>query len=388
MHRYRPLAFAAIAAVMVIGLTVILAGCGKKADRSTRSDTVVAEVNGKKITNGDLLKILKDQDARSGGRVLNYLIIRQLVRQDAEQRGIKVTKAEIQARLDSMGDDVLATAGKTLQQWIADSGQTEAEVEDNISYQLLEAKLVLTPEQRKEFFEKNKETLQRSLPRNNESVIYRRIVVATKPEAEALRAQLTAKDSKADFAKLAEEKSLDPMNRDRGGMVGWAVKGKLDPPDPALEKVLFSLKPGEVSEPLPFAPQVPEEAKVTPPERWQIVKVEKHIAPHPITMEDNAYAIEEMMIQDPQFQPQLQQFLMNLQSKATIQIEDPTYKPLGEMYAQVRKQTQQAAPRMPGAAGGEAPRPQAPQGGQERRPQAPQGGQAQPPAGQAPAQTK
>lgn len=377
MHKHRPLAFAAIVGLVALGLAVIIAGCGKKkGGSSTASGAVVAQVNGKPITNGDLVKILKEQDARNGGRVLDYLIVRQLVRQEAEKRGVKVTQEEIKARLTSMQDDVLATSGKTIEQWIADSGQNDAEVQDNISYQLLEAKLVLTDADKKKFFEENKKLLEQSLPRNSESVIYRRIIVATKPEAEALRAQFTAKDSKADFAKLAAEKSLDPMTRTRGGMAGWAVKGKLDPPDPALEQALFSLKPGEVSQPLPFKTQVPEGVTMTPPERWQIVKVDKRIAPHAVTMEDNAYAIEEMMMQDPRFQPQMQQFLMNLQMKANIQIEDPTYKPLGDMYEQARKQReqmQQSAPQMPGA-GGAAPMPQ--------------GGAAPPPAGRAPAGPK
>jgi parvulin-like peptidyl-prolyl isomerase len=379
MRKYRPLIFAAIAGLVAIGLAVIVAGCGKKGAGSTSSGAVVADVNGKPITNAELTEALKEQDLSNGGRMLSSLIIRQLVRQEAQRRGIKVTKEEIQARLDAMQDDVMATLGKTVQQWIADSGQTQAEVEDNISYQLLEAKLVLTDADKKKFFEENKDLLKRSLPRNNESVIYRQIVVATKPEAEALRAQLMAKDSKADFAKLAEEKSLDPMTRTRGGMAGWAVKGMMDPPDPALEKVLFSLKAGEVSEPLPFTPPAAPGANVTPPERWEIVKVEKRVAPHAMTMEENAYAVEEMMMRDPRFQPQMQQFLMNLQSKANIQIKDPIYKPLGDMYEQMRKQReqmQQTAPRMPGAAGGEA------------MPQAPQGGPEQPPAGRAPAKTK
>jgi parvulin-like peptidyl-prolyl isomerase len=50
-----------------------------------------------------------------------------------------------------------------------------------------------------------------------------------------------------DFAEMAKEYSEDPNTKNKGGDLGWLKKGSLREP---MEEVVFSLKPGEVSEPL------------------------------------------------------------------------------------------------------------------------------------------
>ncbi len=83
-----------------------------------------------------------------------------------------------------------------------------------------------------------------SVPRETEQVHARHILVNTEAEAKAIRQQLLAG---ADFAALAKKSSIDPGTKDKGGDLGWFGRGVMDP---AFEKAAFSLKVGEISEPV------------------------------------------------------------------------------------------------------------------------------------------
>jgi parvulin-like peptidyl-prolyl isomerase len=318
-------------------LAVCVAGCGREKKEA------VARVNQQPITQRQLWEALERADnGEAGRRTLDALIVRQLVRQEARKRDIEVSAEELARRMEGLKDYILAATGKDFQTWLDETGQTEDEVAGRISVQVLTGKLVLTPDDRERFFEQNKERLA-DLPHNNESVIYREIVVASREEADAVREQLleSASDgvvSGSDFAEVAEARSLDPLSARRGGMAGWTVKGKSS--DPNLEEALFDLEPGHIGEPIPVrsaeAQAEPSEgesgAQEQQPRFWRIVMVEKYIPPHEITLEDNADVIEEWMLNDPQFQLQLQEFFTNLRARADIEILAPRYRSLGERY--------------------------------------------------------
>jgi parvulin-like peptidyl-prolyl isomerase len=330
-------------------------------------------VEGKPITHEQLYQALESQDnGQAGKQALESLIVRQLIREEANKRGIKADTKELQSRIDGLKDYILAGTGKGYAAWLGDTGQTEQDVADRVTMQVLTARLVLTDQDRKQFFEANKEKLK-DVPHNNESAIYRQIVVATKSDADAIHSELmkTAGGkpvSDEQFAKVADEKSIDPMTRGRGGMRGWWIKGKGsgmgEKPDAQLEKALFSLKAGELSQPLPYirpTPPAPKGQTAPPqPEQWQIVMVDKHITPHPIALEENQDVIEDWMLNDPRYQYQVQQFFENLRSKAKIEVVSPRYKSVQEEYQkrnEMRQKMQQQAPAMgmPQAPGGAAP---------------------------------
>ncbi len=347
-------------ALLVVLAGLIVAGCGgKKAD-----DAVVARVNGDAITRAEVVKVLEQQDS---GAALEGLIARQLVRQKAKERGITASKEEIERRLGAMSDYVLAESGQNLDQWLVEHGQTLDDLQQAVSLQVLTSKLIIPESEKKKFFEANKARLQ-DLPHNNESVIYRRIVLGTKAEAEAVKKMLDGK-ADPDIAKVAADKSLDPMTRPRGGMAGWMVKGRSVAEDKDLEKVLFSLKPGTISDPLPFQPMAMTQSGA--PDQWQVVSVVKHIPAHPLRLEDNEDQIESALLSPPQGEAQpanmqlyaeAQQFFQDMQTKARIEILSPRYKALDERYKQQREAAEKmktmGGPEMPGGVpGGAAPAP-------------------------------
>jgi hypothetical protein len=243
---------------------------------------------------------------------------------------------------------------------LEESGQTEEEVRERLSVQILTGKLVITDTDRKQYFEKNQDRLK-DLPHNNDSVIYRQLILTTKDEADAVHKELAAKVKEGliagtDFAAIAKEKTLDPNGRQSGGIGGWVVKGKgMDKP---LEETLFKLKPGQLSDVMEVVPPTAPGEKLpegmAQPRFYRIVMVEKRITPGALTIENNADIIEEWMMSDPQYQQQFGEFITNLRAKADIQIVSPRYKALGEAYKRGREQREQRLQESGGQPGGPA----------------------------------
>lgn len=340
-----------IALIVIICAAIVascVAGCGRE------EPEVIARVGNDPITQQQLWKALEKADNGEAGRqTLDALIVRRLIRQEAAKRDIEVSREELESRMEGLKDYILAATGKDFETWLEDSGQTEEDIASRISVQILTGKLVLTDEDREKFFEENKDRLA-DLPHNNESVIYREIVVGSEEEAEAVRKELLDSASQGvvsgeQFAEVAEARSLDPFSARRGGMAGWMVKGKSS--DPRLEEVLFAVEPGQISEPIPFetasepddqeSAESEESAEEKGPEYWRIVMVEKHVTPHEMTLEDNADIIEEFMLDDPRFQAQLQEYFTNMRARADIEILAPRYKSLAEAYRAGREAREQ-----------------------------------------------
>jgi len=77
-----------------------------------------------------------------------------------------------------------------------------------------------------------------------EEVWARHILVADEATAKDISAQLAAG---ADFASLAAKYSIDTGSKDKGGDLGWFPRGKMIA---EFEKTAFSLKVGEISQPI------------------------------------------------------------------------------------------------------------------------------------------
>lgn len=361
--------FAFPLALMVLA-SITLAGCGGK----KKDDNVLARVNKQPITKTQLYQELEQaNNGETARQTLDSLIVRQLIREEARSRNIEVSQEDLNRRIEGMKDYILAMSGKDWQAWLDETGQTEEEIRERLTIQLLTTKLVLTDTDREKYFEQNNARLK-DMPHNNDSVIFRQIIVATKEEAEAVRKELAGKVkegkvSGADFAAVAKERTLDPNGRETGGIGGWVVKGKSA--DKSLEQVLFALNPGQVSDVLEVVPPTAQGAKTPPasqtPHFYRIVMVEKRVTPGKLTLENNADIIEEWMMSDPQYQSQFSEFIANLRAKADIQIDSPRYRSLGEAYKRGREQREQRLNALgktgPGAPATRMPAPAAPSQG-------------------------
>lgn len=92
--------------------------------------------------------------------------------------------------------------------------------------------------------EKVYNALTADLPKEEEKVWARHILVATEEEAKAVIDRLN-KDE--DFGALAAELSTDPGSKDNGGDLGWFGKGVMDPD---FEAGTYALEIGQISQPV------------------------------------------------------------------------------------------------------------------------------------------
>ncbi|MBI3538173.1 MAG: peptidylprolyl isomerase [Chloroflexi bacterium] len=91
---------------------------------------------------------------------------------------------------------------------------------------------------------KLQEQLAEQVAKSAEQVNVRHILVKTYDEAAKVIERLKKGE---DFAKLAQELSLDTGSKEKGGDLGWALRGTFVP---EFDEVAFALKPNEISQPV------------------------------------------------------------------------------------------------------------------------------------------
>lgn len=139
--------------------------------------------------------------------------------------------------------------------------------------------------------------------KGKEQIKVAHILVKSEKEANDLKNKL---NKGADFAKLAEESSLDKASATNGGVIGYIVLNQLGQLVPEFEKKAFALKVNEVSTP------------VKTDYGWHIIKVlEKK--PVPIPTKDEA----KMTIDNVLAAEILKKYISDLEAKADLKIMLP-----------------------------------------------------------------
>lgn len=215
-----------------IALSLVLA-CGS----GSSDDGWVAQVDGVNVPTATLRKLVDERmddspDARRGDVVseaLNLLVTQQAALNRAEKLGVKVSEADLTARLRQLhGDD-----WKDDDPAYRDLVRREMIV-DRVALVDLAPRARVSDSELHAYFEEHKAEYAQP-----ERVQIRQIVVPEKAKAEQLRAEL---EKGADFAKLARENSIAP-EAPSGGELPPFARGQL----PEAFDRAFELMPGRLS---------------------------------------------------------------------------------------------------------------------------------------------
>jgi peptidyl-prolyl cis-trans isomerase C len=221
--RQRPIAFAAIAALLFV--LPAASGCSKNSSSeapASASDPVIARVNGVDIKQSDLALAEEDVGADMQAaspeakreHLISYLADIIMVTQAADKKNL-ADNPDFKRRLAFLRSKLLM--GYELQQ---------------------EAKTALTDEALKQTYDEAVKSMS-----GQEEVHARHILVEGEDEAKAIIEQLKGG---ADFATLAKEKSKDPGAAE-GGDLGYFTKDQMVP---EFADVAFKMYPGQLSNPV------------------------------------------------------------------------------------------------------------------------------------------
>lgn len=202
-----------------------------------QGDREIVRVNGVPIRQSEVLERLWK---RFGDETLEEMIDEILLRQEAKAKGVAASAAEVESRFKRLTAQF--SDPKILADQLEQNGTSVEGLKKDLAEQITREKLIVLARGLKV----GDEELQKAFDANKadlgvkEGVHLRHILVKTKPEAEALAAQIKAG---ADFLKLAREQSLAPTGKLTGGDYGMVSKGML-PPD--IEAAAFAMKEGEI----------------------------------------------------------------------------------------------------------------------------------------------
>lgn len=192
--------------------------------------------------------------AEMKNRVLDGLIGREVLRQEADRQKIKVEPAEVDKQIDALKKRF--PSPEEYEATLKKMNTTESELKANFTQDLairklvdqeVGGKVVVTPEETKKYYESNPTMFKRP-----ETIRASHILVkvdqnaseADKAKAKEKITEIQKRIQKGeDFAVVAKEVS-DCPSKEKGGDLGTFARGQMVGP---FEQAAFALKPGEVS---------------------------------------------------------------------------------------------------------------------------------------------
>lgn len=244
-----------------------------------RSPDVVARVNSKNITRADLDKYYKlqlhadsQQQQQSDDpvqadstrlNVLDQLIQRQILLQQAEKEGVLATDDEVNEKLTEYRSPYTAEEfRKMLQQRGMTEDDERYEIRVNLTQQKLinkevSSKINISDNDIKAYYDAHKSEFNLIEPNYQLAHIFVAIngnpqatgdKPHTQPEAlQKIQMIYNRLQSGETFESLAQRFSEDPGTKNNGGEVGTVPESSLSQGDPALKDTVLKLKPGQVS---------------------------------------------------------------------------------------------------------------------------------------------
>ncbi|MEI7528894.1 MAG: peptidyl-prolyl cis-trans isomerase [Elusimicrobiota bacterium] len=282
---------------ILLAAVFALCATGLQAATVKPEKSIIAVVNGKTITAGDLTTKLWWQHGAAG---LSELIDEKLVLDEAARLNIKADPKEVEARITALSADM---DKEQFEKNLKSVGWTDADLKDLFTRQLTVRdtvtsikKVAVTDEDVKNFFDTNKEKLV-----TPEAVKVSQIFVNTQAEADAALESLAVG---ADFGKLSAMKSADPKLKKDNGSLGYITKGTLLA---EIEKELFSLEAKKYSKVFPTG------------KGFSVFYVEEHRQPQPAEFEKIKDELKVMMLNQALSQ-KLPELAVELRQKAKIEV--------------------------------------------------------------------
>ncbi len=283
---------------IIAGLCTVLLAASLTA---CASGGAIATVNGQSISKASFDNKLEGSPAALS--TLQQMVREMLINQYAQKNNIDVTDAQIAAKEDQIKANFPPGSWDDM---LKSRGLTEADVHSALRTQIIIDQAVgkgvnVSDAAIKAYFDKNH--AQFDVPAQVQA---RHILVPDLKTAEKVEADLKAGKS---FAAEAQQYSTDPGSKDKGGELGTFRRGQMVP---AFDKAAFSQPVGVVGPP------------VKSPFGYHVIEVEKRTPEVKATLANTKDKIAELLRQQ-QEAPLIQPFLMDLQSKANIQINDPRF---------------------------------------------------------------
>ncbi|MBS4205658.1 foldase protein PrsA [Lederbergia citrea] len=221
-----------VIALILVGTSLLFVAAFSKRE-------TLASVGGETITKDDLYEVLTE---KYGTETLNSLIEEKVIAMEVKKEKVAVSKKEIDEELATYiqsygGEEAFNSA-------LMQSGISEENVKKDIKQylsikKLMEPKIKITDKEMKDYFKEHKASFNQE-----EQVKASHILVKDESTAKKVAKKLADGD---DFATLAKEYSTDTASAEKGGDLGYFSKGKMVK---EFEKVAFSLKKGEISDPV------------------------------------------------------------------------------------------------------------------------------------------
>ncbi len=257
--------------LLVIALSgaVLAAGCGS-GKKSVGADDV-AVVGDRSISKQEFQKLLdqactttksQGQKCPQAGtkeytalrkQAMQYLVQRVEFEQKADDLGLNITDADVEAQLQKIkaqyfgkGGTCDANCEKKYRDQIAKQRLTDEQVHEDVRanvvqnkiYEKVTAGVAVSDKEIEDYYKKNKQQYVQPASRD-----VRHILVKKKSLADQLHQRLL---NGADFAALAKKYSEDPSSKTQGGKL-TVSKGRQVP---EFDKAAFSLKTHEISKPI------------------------------------------------------------------------------------------------------------------------------------------
>ncbi len=233
--------WAAIAVLLIAVVAMGVVMLQEEPQPEPQEDQVAALVNGDPIMKDELFDLMYAQE---GSEILEDLIIRQLIIQEAGRLGITVDESEIDEEIDKVIEEGFMGSEEDFLMLLEQFGVAVESFREDARLNMLARKIAMeqadfTEEDGREFFEE-----YRYLFEQEEEVEARHILVESETEAEEVAGLL---DEGENFENLASEYSTDQSNKDDGGYLGFFGRGDMVGP---FEEMAFSMDIGDISEPV------------------------------------------------------------------------------------------------------------------------------------------